>query len=157
MKDVWNDFLVRILLIQDVGGVSISNTEKDEGHSGVNTFLVLSLHYATVVKVVVGFVLMRNIPCLLNWLSVITLWLLFMPITFSNIINNATIGPNGTYFICGSYAYSWLPKLWRGSCYLGYVVPHVRYSVNSPFSHRDKHVITETEILCDCFSLLWYF
>lgn len=43
-------FLVSFLLIQDV---SISNTEmhqQDEGHSGVNTFLALSLHYATVVN-----------------------------------------------------------------------------------------------------------
>lgn len=65
--------------------------------------------------------------------------------TLGNIINNGMIAPNGTYFICGSYAYSWLPKLWQGSCYLGYVVLHVRHSANSPFSHRHKRVIQETE------------
>jgi hypothetical protein len=46
-------FLVSFLLIQDVGGVSISNTEmhqQDEGHSGISTFLALSLHHVTVVN-----------------------------------------------------------------------------------------------------------
>ncbi|XP_034143304.1 syncytin-1-like [Esox lucius] len=65
--------------------------------------------------------------------------------TLGNLITTGMIAPNGTHFICGPNAYPWLPPLWRGSCYLGYVIPHVRLSTDSPFKTRHSRAITETE------------
>ncbi|XP_072338123.1 uncharacterized protein [Scyliorhinus torazame] len=53
---------------------------------------------------------------------------------------------NGTYFICDDRAYSWLPKYWSGSCYLGYLVPAIRHLphlpyVTEPATLRNKHSI----------------
>ena len=43
------------------------------------------------------------------------------------------VASNGTYFVCGIRAYPWLPLNWTGSCYLAYVVPHMRL-ITGPLS-----------------------
>jgi len=53
---------------------------------------------------------------------------------------------NGTYFICGTKAYSWLPKNWTGSCYLGYVVPCMHHLLSlKQHSPRIRRSISRTE------------
>jgi len=71
----------------------------------------------------------------------------------SNYVNkNHTMGPqvalNNTYFVCGNRAYPWLPVNWTGSCYLSFIVPHMRLLNMSPFEHlkRGKRSFTLTEL-----------
>jgi len=53
---------------------------------------------------------------------------------------------NGTYFICGTKAYSWLPTNWIGSCYLGYVVPYMHHLPSlQHYPSRVKRTISGTE------------
>ena len=54
---------------------------------------------------------------------------------------------NGTYFVCGYKAYSWLPVGWTGSCYLGFVLPRIRITDQSPFmpQTRSKRGISAVE------------
>ena len=49
--------------------------------------------------------------------------------------------------MCGYRAYPWLPYEWSGSCYLGYVIPHMRLLTNSSVqtSSRSKRAIIEIE------------
>ncbi|XP_041918935.1 endogenous retrovirus group PABLB member 1 Env polyprotein-like [Alosa sapidissima] len=42
------------------------------------------------------------------------------------VVTNALAPVRGSMFVCGQYAYSYLPPNWQGSCYLAYVVPAVR-------------------------------
>ncbi|XP_048114199.1 syncytin-A-like [Alosa alosa] len=44
----------------------------------------------------------------------------------STVVTNALAPVRGSMFVCGQYAYSYLPPNWQGSCYLSYVVPAVR-------------------------------
>uniref|UniRef100_A0AAY5KHK5 Uncharacterized protein n=1 Tax=Esox lucius TaxID=8010 RepID=A0AAY5KHK5_ESOLU len=62
-----------------------------------------------------------------------------------NIEFTGMVAPNGTYFICGHNAYAVLPTFWMGSCYLGYVVPHIRHSVEPPFAKLHRQIISESE------------
>uniref|UniRef100_UPI00358FB7CE endogenous retrovirus group 3 member 1 Env polyprotein-like n=1 Tax=Myxine glutinosa TaxID=7769 RepID=UPI00358FB7CE len=39
---------------------------------------------------------------------------------------------NNTYFICGHKAYPYLPSGWFGTCFLGFVLPHMRLLTTSP-------------------------
>jgi hypothetical protein len=39
------------------------------------------------------------------------------------IATDALTAVNGTMFVCGQDAYSYLPTNWSGSCYVAYVVP----------------------------------
>lgn len=39
---------------------------------------------------------------------------------------------NGTMFVCGKFAYTFLPPSWQGTCYLAYVVPAVRMTKEPP-------------------------
>jgi len=70
----------------------------------------------------------------------------------SYVNKSHTIGPqvalNNTYFVCGNRAYPWFSVNWTGSCYLGFVTPHVRLLTNSPFEHskRRKRSFTSTEL-----------
>ncbi|XP_069790595.1 endogenous retrovirus group PABLB member 1 Env polyprotein-like isoform X1 [Narcine bancroftii] len=34
---------------------------------------------------------------------------------------------NGTYWVCGSRAFAWLPLTWGGCCYLAYTVPYLHH------------------------------
>lgn len=38
------------------------------------------------------------------------------------------MAPNNTYFVCGQRAYPWLPVNWTGSCFMGRVIPQVRFT-----------------------------
>ncbi|XP_028980657.2 uncharacterized protein LOC114840714 [Esox lucius] len=62
-----------------------------------------------------------------------------------NIGSTGMVAPNGTYFICGPNAYAMLPPFWMGSCYLGYVVPHIRHSLEPPFAKLHRRSISESE------------
>ena len=70
----------------------------------------------------------------------------------NDIYENHTIGPqaalNNTYFVCGNRSNQWLPVNWTGSCYLAYIIPHMRLLVNSPFEHprRGKWSFPSTEL-----------
>lgn len=48
--------------------------------------------------------------------------------------------PNGTYWVCGTLAYPWLPTNWSGSCYLGYIVPHIHITKLSEHPHILNHI-----------------
>ncbi|KAL2102117.1 hypothetical protein ACEWY4_001285 [Coilia grayii] len=43
-----------------------------------------------------------------------------------NVTSDARAAVNGTMFVCGKYAYPYLPPQWQGTCYLAYVIPAVR-------------------------------
>jgi len=68
------------------------------------------------------------------------------------VYENHTMGPqvalNNTYFVCGNRAYPWLPVNWSGSCFLSFILPHMRLLSESPFEHlkRDKRSFTATEL-----------
>ena len=70
----------------------------------------------------------------------------------SYVNENHTIGPqaalNNTYFVCGNRSNQWLLVNWTGSCYLAYIIPHMRLLVNSPFEHprRGKWSFPSTEL-----------
>ena len=53
---------------------------------------------------------------------------------------------NNTYFVCGNRAYPWLPVNWSGSCFLSFILPHMRLLSKSPFQHlkRGKRSFTST-------------
>lgn len=34
--------------------------------------------------------------------------------------------PRGVYFLCGNWAYRWLPTSWEGECYIGSIIPAIR-------------------------------
>jgi len=55
---------------------------------------------------------------------------------------------NNTYFVCGNRAYPWLPVYWTGSCFLSFILPHMRLLNKSPFEHlkRGKWSFTLTEL-----------
>uniref|UniRef100_W5NLV1 Uncharacterized protein n=1 Tax=Lepisosteus oculatus TaxID=7918 RepID=W5NLV1_LEPOC len=65
----------------------------------------------------------------------------------SFLFSEAWGAPNGAYFICGKRAYPWLPAQWSGSCYLGYVVPHIHVQTHSPFgpNHRPQRKLADWE------------
>ncbi len=55
---------------------------------------------------------------------------------------------NNTYFICGHKAYPYLPSRWFGTCFLGFVLPHMRLLTKSPMHilhSRQKITITMGE------------
>uniref|UniRef100_A0A8C5Q723 Uncharacterized protein n=1 Tax=Leptobrachium leishanense TaxID=445787 RepID=A0A8C5Q723_9ANUR len=46
--------------------------------------------------------------------------------------NSYNVLPRGVYFLCGNWAYRWLPPSWEGECYLGSIVPAIRRRENLP-------------------------
>ena len=71
----------------------------------------------------------------------------------SNYVSeNHMMGPqvalNNTYFVCGNRAYPWLPVNWSESCFLSFILPHMRLLSESPFEHlkRGKWSFTSTEL-----------
>uniref|UniRef100_A0A3P8Y1U0 Uncharacterized protein n=1 Tax=Esox lucius TaxID=8010 RepID=A0A3P8Y1U0_ESOLU len=68
-----------------------------------------------------------------------------------NIGSTGMVAPNGTYFICGPNTYAMLPPFWMGSCSLGYVVPHIRHSVEPPFSRLHRRSISSERFFAIAF------
>uniref|UniRef100_A0A452IRZ9 Uncharacterized protein n=1 Tax=Gopherus agassizii TaxID=38772 RepID=A0A452IRZ9_9SAUR len=53
----------------------------------------------------------------------------------SNRINrgyNGLVGNGQSFYICGKFAYKWLPHHWHGSCYLGCLAPPLRVLAQAP-------------------------
>uniref|UniRef100_A0A673N5W0 Uncharacterized protein n=1 Tax=Sinocyclocheilus rhinocerous TaxID=307959 RepID=A0A673N5W0_9TELE len=64
--------------------------------------------------------------------------------------NETLIAPNGAHFVCGNKAYPFLPKGWRGRCYLAYLLPAMRvvsedYVKQHLIMTHSKRSISETE------------
>lgn len=53
-----------------------------------------------------------------------------------NVTTDAMPALNGTMFVCGSTAYSFLPPAWHGSCYLAYVVPAVKIMTTNDLKNK---------------------